>query len=72
MNPKNNISEACTLAPKFGQITDINSSSLEQLHHLGNGSLSVPDAREEGQLIEQNLSQSPSLDILASNQHQQT
>ncbi|MED6162030.1 hypothetical protein PIB30_066541 [Stylosanthes scabra] len=104
MNPKNNSSEACILAPEFGQVTDISSSSWEQLHHLGtnhylfvssdyhfmekhgfefdlwsnfdllagNGSLSVPEARVEGQLIEQYLSQFPSLDILVSNQHHQT
>ncbi|MED6218571.1 hypothetical protein PIB30_027910 [Stylosanthes scabra] len=72
MNPKSNSSESCILAPEFGQVTDINSSSWEQLHHLGNGSLSVPEAREEGQLIEQYLSQLPSLDILVSNQHHQT
>ncbi|XLR33128.1 hypothetical protein S83_061028 [Arachis hypogaea] len=72
MNPENNSSEVCTLSPEFGQVIDINGSSWEQFHDLGNGSLSIAEAREQEQLIEQYLSQFPSSDILISNQHHKT
>ncbi|XP_072056269.1 agamous-like MADS-box protein AGL65 [Arachis hypogaea] len=71
MNPENNSSEVCTLSPEFGQVIDINGSSWEQLYDLGNGSLSIAEAREQEQLIEQYLSQFSSLDILISDQHHQ-
>ncbi|XLT30308.1 hypothetical protein HN873_061600 [Arachis hypogaea] len=71
MNPDNNSLEVCTLSPDFGQVIDINGSSWEQLHDLGNGSLSIAEAREQEQLIEQYLSQFPSSDILISDQHHQ-
>ncbi|KAL4301640.1 hypothetical protein AHAS_Ahas17G0321100 [Arachis hypogaea] len=72
MNPENNSLEVCTLSPEFGQVIDINGSSWEQFHDLGNGSLSIAEAREQEQLIEQYLSQFPSSDILISNQHHKT
>ncbi|XP_057730946.1 agamous-like MADS-box protein AGL104 [Arachis stenosperma] len=71
MNPENNSSEVCTLSPAFGQVIDINGSSWEQLYDLGNGSLSIAEAREQEQLIEQYLSQFSSSDILISDQHHQ-
>ncbi|XP_061371362.1 agamous-like MADS-box protein AGL104 [Gastrolobium bilobum] len=58
-----------TPPPEFGQVININPSSWEHLHPLGNGSLSVAETRD-GQPLEQYFPQFTLPNILMMNQNQ--